>query len=672
MIYNEGNLQYCVDRKRKGYEEWRDPRLDDGFRTISLALAGPASDPSYSAVMVRYAQPFRTWAFSRLKKGELDRKIAELEEEAHPYLIAATGSGNDVVYAAVFREVTQMFTTGIGHIDEGPALDISAQEFIERNGRERDIGRILISVDTFGTPSNARYCAVWGPNPENIVWNADGINEKGEDRHERFEAMKSIGARPALVAMTPSGGVALVYLDRRLKHSRHTETNMDGEKFSRVLGEQREADRFPICIGTTFTDKLRYSAIFAKSDEILPRTFRIRGPQSFDPRIRTQAAAIDDYMEKYVRDRNYRGAALAIVEGTRLVYAKGYTFAEPEPHYRDILPTTLFRMASVAKTFCAMAVWKALADDGVHTRSSRMQDILQLTHNGGLEPVDPKFAKIELGHLLESSSGIDQKLVRGHVHDMAKDSNKPAQPLTIEYLAENIAAQLMLADPGETTVYGRTDYFLLSLVAMKLAGVDKFYEALKKLLLDPLHMTRTRLSRSRIEDRGSDEALHHPPDLATDISAVHDDRRIVPLTYGYDNYEVYLGAGGISSAVVDMARLGAMLNCRVNNPLFSTAVLDELLNDVVAATLARTGHGYHGFDEAEDKGSYIELSKGGSLDGVWAGLWGRTGRRFIAIARNGPKVEGESQPYLAIEALAQSIDWGTDDFFPAFDMPSLG
>lgn len=489
--------------------------------------------------------------------------------------------------------------------------------------------------------------------------------------------MKSIGARPALVAMTPSGGVALVYVDRRLKHSRHTETNMDGEKFSRVLGEQREADRFPICIGTTFTDKLRYSAIFAKSDEILPRTFRIRGPQSFDPRIRTQAAAIDDYMEKYVRDRNYRGAALAIVEGTRLVYAKGYTFAEPEPHYRDILPTTLFRMASVAKTFCALAVWKALADDGSHSRASKMQDIL---HPVQSDPtIAPKFSDVRLrdvtlSHLLESSSGIKQTLLRDEVYKVAAEGNPDGytQPLPIGYFRELIAEKAMDSVPGENTVYGRVDYFLLSLVAAKLAGVPTFEEALQKLLLDPLHMTHTRLSRSRIEDRGSDEALHHPPNLATGISAVHDDRRIVPLTYGYDNYEVYLGAGGISSAVVDMARLGAMLNCRVNNPLFSTAVLDELLNDVVAATLARTGHGFHGFDEAEDKGSYIELSKGGSLEGVWAGLWGRTGRRFIAIARNGPKVEGESQPYLAIEALAQSIDWGTDDFFPAFDMPTLG
>ena len=48
-------------------------------------------------------------------------------------------------------------------------------------------------------------------------------------------------------------------------------------------------------------------------------------------------------METYVKDRDLRGVALAIVRGTRLVYAKGYTYAEPAPIYPEVLPDTLFR-----------------------------------------------------------------------------------------------------------------------------------------------------------------------------------------------------------------------------------------------------------------------------------------------------------------------------------------
>jgi CubicO group peptidase (beta-lactamase class C family) len=53
-----------------------------------------------------------------------------------------------------------------------------------------------------------------------------------------------------------------------------------------------------------------------------------------------------------------RAAALAILKGAKLVYAKGYTWAEAD--YPIVFPTTLFRQASVSKIFTAVAIYQLI------------------------------------------------------------------------------------------------------------------------------------------------------------------------------------------------------------------------------------------------------------------------------------------------------------------------
>ena len=54
-------------------------------------------------------------------------------------------------------------------------------------------------------------------------------------------------------------------------------------------------------------------------------------------------------------------------------------------------------------------------------------------------------------------------------------------------------------------------------------------------------------------------------------------------------------------------------------------------------------------------------------------MWGKTGVRFIAIARNGEKVEGAPEAWnTEIFDLAEKVDWGSSDLFPHFGMPTIG
>jgi hypothetical protein len=196
-----------------------------------------------------------------------------------------------------------------------------------------------------------------------------------------------------------------------------------------------------------------------------------------------------------------------------------------------------------------------------------------------------------------------------------------------------------------------------------------------------------------VEDQGTDEARYHQTSqlrndegkitayhLPTATSAIHEDRRLVPGQYGPGNHEVYEGSGGLSSAVVDVARLCAMFSCRMNNPVLSPELIDAMMDDAVKATKkfakkSDDAHGYHGFDGAAylDQAKHqVKIGKGGSMSGVRTAFRGVTGGMIYVLAYNGnPGAGADREWYSKVKNLGDAIDWKEIDLFPEYDMPSF-
>ena len=111
---------------------------------------------------------------------------------------------------------------------------------------------------------------------------------------------------------------------------------MTSDEYQEEFTKAKKNNLQPIRISASGSGaNARYAAIFASREETDSRVFHAEGPVT--------VAAIDSVMENVMEDKKIRGAALAIVRGNKLVYAKGYKYAEPEPIYPDVLPTTIFR-----------------------------------------------------------------------------------------------------------------------------------------------------------------------------------------------------------------------------------------------------------------------------------------------------------------------------------------
>ena len=72
--------------------------------------------------------------------------------------------------------------------------------------------------------------------------------------------------------------------------------------------------------------------------------------------------SFDREMESFMEARKVPGGALAVVKDRRLVYARGYGWADREAKI-PVKPDSLFRIASVSKPITAVAVMKLVEEE---------------------------------------------------------------------------------------------------------------------------------------------------------------------------------------------------------------------------------------------------------------------------------------------------------------------
>ena len=151
-----------------------------------------------------------------------------------------------------------------------------------------------------------------------------------------------------------------------------------------------------------------------------------------------------------------RGASVAVVRGTRLVAARGYTWAEPG--YPTVLPETVFRIASVSKTVTALAVQQLIEQNRL-ALGDRLGALLPITaFHGG--PQHPDFAAITVQELLEHRSGVMAGVSEGAVHAAFGGLARPVGWFPV---ARFVAGQ-PLAAPTKPLAYNNLGYWLLGLV----------------------------------------------------------------------------------------------------------------------------------------------------------------------------------------------------------------
>jgi len=266
------------------------------------------------------------------------------------------------------------------------------------------------------------------------------------------------------------------------------------------------------------------------------------------------AGIIDEFIEKFRIQNNLKGVAVAVVKDEKLVFAKGYGYADEEDKIQ-VTPNNLFRLASVSKLITAVAIMKLVENSKITLESKVFGKYGILNDEQFLNIKDKRLEKITVRNLLNHSGGWTQ-----HYGDLAflpKTVSKAVGdplPVSIDSYIKFVTTHRVHFEPGSNSVYSNLGYLILGKVISKVAGTD--YESfVKKEVLAPAGITDMRLGGSFINEALPNEVRYYQPEDGQLVESFDGTGRMVSKLYGGNDIHLLGSAGGWLASPIDLMKL---------------------------------------------------------------------------------------------------------------------
>ncbi|TQM32518.1 serine hydrolase domain-containing protein [Nocardia bhagyanarayanae] len=181
------------------------------------------------------------------------------------------------------------------------------------------------------------------------------------------------------------------------------------------------------------------------------------------------------------------GAAVGVVRAGRMEFV-GHGRADIETQ-RPIIEDTIFRIASITKTFTAIAVMQ-LWERGLIDLDGPANDYLRAYR---LVSTDPRFGPVTIRHLLTHTSGVGETVhplrVLGPDFGESVAPGTPVPPLSVYYRG----GLRVSAEPGTRWTYTNHGFATLGQIVADVSGVA-LAEYLREHVFSPLGMSATTLT----------------------------------------------------------------------------------------------------------------------------------------------------------------------------------
>ena len=374
--------------------------------------------------------------------------------------------------------------------------------------------------------------------------------------------------------------------------------------------------------------------------------------------------------------RKVPGGALAVVKDRRLVYARGYGWADRGkklPAKAD----SLFRIASISKPFTAVAVLK-LVEEGRLKLADRAFDFIELKAivETGKTP-DARLKEITIRQCLDHTGGWDRNasfdpMFRSPIICRAVGAPAPADSAAV---IRYMMGQPLDFAPGARFAYSNFGYCVLGRVIEKVTG-QPYGKFVTDRVLTPAGIKRMRLGATLDGKQAEGEVRYYTSDNAEGESLFPAEPGKVPWPYGAFHLEAMDAHGGWISSAVDLARFAAALDPSNRSPLLKPETL-RVMHEPPAPPAARNGDGTMkdshygcGWFVRPDRGGTMTSWHGGSLPGTSTLLVRRGDGLSWAVLFN-QRSSDKKLPDGAIDAALHDAasavkSWPGEDLFTKF------
>ncbi|PKO96637.1 MAG: serine hydrolase [Bacteroidetes bacterium HGW-Bacteroidetes-7] len=274
---------------------------------------------------------------------------------------------------------------------------------------------------------------------------------------------------------------------------------------------------------------------------------------------------MDAQIERFMRQWEIKGASLAVMKDEKLIYAKGYGWANKESGEKADVKH-IFRIASLSKLITAAAVMKLHEEGKINLSDKPFSEgsIMDLPQFSQLR--DSRIRNITIDHLLRHKGGFSSRAgdPMFNLPIISKRLNLGRAPDTDEVIAYSLNQRLGHS-PGQGTRYSNLGYVILSRLIEIVTGLS-YEEYVKENIFKPAGVYDIHMANNYYEERFPNEAKYYEPHDQELIESYTGNGIMMKRCYGGNNVRGLLGAGGWVASPSELLKLIAALDGRDNVP----------------------------------------------------------------------------------------------------------
>ncbi|WP_343703583.1 serine hydrolase domain-containing protein [Chitinophaga sp.] len=273
----------------------------------------------------------------------------------------------------------------------------------------------------------------------------------------------------------------------------------------------------------------------ACSKKDLPPTLPdARADTNEDLTLTVDMPVIDTQITNFMAEYNVPGASIAVTKNGKLVYAKGYGFADTST-LEAVDTASLFRIASLSKFVTAIGIMKLVEDDELELTDKVFGATGLLGDTLGTLPYPAYVGDITVEHLLRHEGG-----------GWGNSSNDPAfaqSTLNIDQLIGWAIDNRPLATaPGTNTDYSNLGFMILGRIIEKVSG-QAYVDFIQQNVLTPAGVTNMQIGASTLAGRKPNEVRYYGQSGQN------------PYGYASNTFSRLRAAGSWIASAIDLLRI---------------------------------------------------------------------------------------------------------------------
>ena len=313
----------------------------------------------------------------------------------------------------------------------------------------------------------------------------------------------------------------------------------------------------------------------SRPGKLAPASVRLTNSYSSSSEFDDCLPVVNSFMKKW----NIQGAAVAIARQGKLVYARGFGYADTAAGI-ETQPYSKFRVASISKLVTAVAVMKLMEEGKLSLDDKVFGPDGILNDSCYCYPRDKRVFNISVAHLLSHEGGWSQRygdqMFMPHVIAREMKCSLPVDTRTIVRFA---LSKRLHFTPGTGRSYSNLGYSILGLVIEKISGMP-YEEYCTTAIFEPLGIYDIVPGKNLPEEKAPFEVTYYEPAGMPLRPSVYGTGELVPVRYGGNDVEALGAAGYWLATAPDLMKLVLAVDGFDYNDDILTESSIELMTDV--------------------------------------------------------------------------------------------